>query len=80
MSVTDFLFTYMYVKVFTADVLCTDGYIHQSFMKCTDIFEQCTSLYTDVSIWFSFFICPAGWPVGRVWRLPGVTPVQVQAH
>ena len=29
---------------------------------------------------FSFFICPAGWPVGRDWLLPGVTPIQVQAH
>ncbi len=29
---------------------------------------------------FRFFICPAGWPVGRVWLLPGVTPIQVQAH
>ncbi len=28
----------------------------------------------------SFLICPAGWPVGRVWLLPGVTPIQVQAH
>ncbi len=77
MSVTYFLIEYMYVKVCTADVLCTtDGYIH--FMKCTDIIEKCT--YTDVSFWFSFFICPAGWPKGRVWLLPGVTPMQVQAH
>ena len=29
---------------------------------------------------FSFFICPAGLPVGRGWLLPGVTPIQVQAH
>jgi hypothetical protein len=27
-----------------------------------------------------FLICPSGWPVGRVWLLPGVTPIQVQAH
>jgi hypothetical protein len=62
MSVTCFLFTYMYVKVCTADVLCTDGYIH--FIQCTDIVEQC--IFTDVSFGSSFFICPAGWPVGRV--------------
>jgi hypothetical protein len=66
----------MYVKVCTADVLSTDGYIH--FMKCTDIVEQCT--YTDLSFWFSFLICLAGWPVGWVWLLPDVTPIQVQAH
>ena len=35
----------MYVKVCTADVPCTDGYIH--FKKCTDIIELCT--YIDVS-------------------------------
>jgi hypothetical protein len=29
---------------------------------------------------FSFLFCPAGWPVGRDWLLPGVTPTQVQAH
>ncbi len=34
------LFTFMYVKVCTADVPCTDGYIH--FKKCTDILELCT--------------------------------------
>ena len=28
----------------------------------------------------SFFIRPAGWPVGWDWLLPGVTPIQVQAH
>ncbi len=76
MSVTYFLFTYMYVNECTAGVLCTDGYIH--YIQCTDIVEQC--MYTDVSFWSSFFIWPAGWPVGRVWLLPGVTPIQVQAH
>jgi hypothetical protein len=45
MSVPYFLFTFMYVKVCTVDVSCTDGYIH--FKKCTDIFELCT--YIDVS-------------------------------
>ncbi len=45
-SVTYFLFTYMYDKVCTTDALCTDGYIH--FMKCTDIAEQCT--YRDTNI------------------------------
>ena len=50
----------MYVKVYTGDVLCTDGYIH--YMKCTDILEVCT--YTDVPSWFQLLICPAGWPVG----------------
>ena len=38
-------FKMMYVKVCTADVPCTDGYIH--FKKCTDILELCT--YIDVS-------------------------------
>jgi hypothetical protein len=56
MSVTYFLITYMYVKVCTADVLSTDGHIH--FMKCTNIIEQC--MYTAVSFWSSFLICPAG--------------------
>ena len=41
-----FLITYMYVKVCTADVSCTDGYIH--FKECTDTAELCT--YTDVSL------------------------------
>jgi hypothetical protein len=63
----------IYVKVYTADVSCTDDCIH--FMKCTDIIELC--MYTDVSFWFQ--ICPAGWPVGKVWLLPGVTSFQVQA-
>ena len=40
MSVPYFLFTFMYVKVCTADVPCTDGYTH--FMKCSDIIELCT--------------------------------------
>ncbi len=56
MFVPYFLFTYMYVKVCTADVLCTDGYIH--FMKCTDIMELCT--YTDLFFWFQLFVLP-GW-------------------
>ncbi len=34
-----------HVKVCTADVPCTDGYIH--FKKCTDIIELCK--YIDVS-------------------------------
>ncbi len=54
---------------------CADGYIH--FMSCTDIVELCT--YTDI-FGCSFFIRPAGWPVGWDWLLPGVTPIQVQAH
>ena len=66
----------MYVKICTGDVLCADGYIN--YMKCTDILELCT--YTDVPSWFQLLICPAGWPVGRGWLLPGVTPIQVQAH
>ncbi len=45
MSVPYFLFAYMYVTVCTADVQCTDCYIH--FKKCTDIVELCT--YIDVS-------------------------------
>ncbi len=28
----------------------------------------------------SFLIRPAGWPAGWDWLLPGVMPVQVQAH
>jgi hypothetical protein len=28
----------------------------------------------------SILIRPAGWPVGWGWLLPGVTPIQVQAH
>ncbi len=74
MSVTYFVFTYMYVKVYTADVLFTDGYIH--FMKCTDIAEQCT--YTDIRT--LIFALMAGLQAVRVWLLPGVTPIQVQAH
>ncbi len=49
MSVPYFLFTYMYVN--TADVPCTDGFIH--FMKCTDVIELCT--YIDVSFLISAF-------------------------
>jgi hypothetical protein len=30
--------------------------------------------------YFSILFCPDGWPVGRDWLLPGVTPIQVQAH
>ncbi len=37
----------------------------------------CTLMYP---LRCSFLICPAGWPVGRVCLLPGVTPIQVQAH
>jgi hypothetical protein len=44
-SVPYFLFTFMYVKVCTADVPCTDGYIH--FKKCTDILELCTLAYVS---------------------------------
>jgi hypothetical protein len=54
MSVTYFLFTYMYVKVCTTDVQFTDGYIY--FMECTDISEHCT--YTDEFFWSSFLILP----------------------
>ena len=77
----------MYIHVCTAKVLCTEGYIH--FMKCTDIVKHGTytvqtlseqGTYTAVSFLFSFFICPAGWPVGRARLLPGVTSVQVQAN
>ena len=28
----------------------------------------------------SFLICPAGWPAGWDWLLPGVMPIPVQAH
>ncbi len=62
MSVPYFLFTYIYVKVCIADVLCTDGYIH--FMKCTDIIELCT--YTDVFFWFQLFVLPQ--PVPEAYR------------
>ena len=68
------------------NVLCTDGYIH--LMNCTDSDEQCT--YNDTSFngvrtliyafCCSILIRPAGWPVGWDWLLPGVTPIQVQAH
>ncbi len=44
--VTYFLFTYMSVKVCTADVQCTGGYIQ--FIECTDTVERFT--YTDVSL------------------------------
>jgi hypothetical protein len=40
-----YLHSFMYVKVCTADVPCTDSYIH--FKKCTDIIQLCT--YIDVS-------------------------------
>jgi hypothetical protein len=29
---------------------------------------------------FSFLFCPAGWPEGKDWLLPGVTLIQVQAQ
>jgi hypothetical protein len=77
MFVTYFLFTYMYVKVYKADVLCTDASANIYFMKCTDIIELC--MYTDVSFWFQLFALPC-WPVGRDLQLPGVTPIQAQAH
>ncbi len=78
---TYFLFTYMYVKVswFTADAWWCSVYrcLH-TLHECTDIIELCT--YTGVSFWFQLFFCPAGWPIGRDWLLPGVTPIQVRAH
>ena len=64
------------MQVCTADVQCTDGFVH--YLRCTDIVELCT--YTDVFFWFQLLICPAGWPVGSDWLLQGVTPIQVQAH
>ncbi len=33
--------------------------------------------YTDISFWL---LRQAGWPVGWDWLLPGVMPIQVQAH
>ncbi len=45
MSVAFFLFTSMYVKVCTDDVMCTGGY--KQFNKYTYTVEHCT--YTDVS-------------------------------
>jgi hypothetical protein len=50
-------------------------------MKCTDIAEPAgvrTLIYPFGS---SILIRLAGWrPVGWDWLLPGVTPIQVQAH
>jgi hypothetical protein len=45
-------------KVCVAYVLCTDGYIHFTGMKCTDIqvVELCT--YTDISFWLQLFYSP----------------------
>ena len=64
-------------KFCVADVPCTDGYIY--FMDRTGIVELGT--YTAVyPFGCSFFIHPAGWPVGWDWLLPGFTPIQVQAH
>ncbi len=44
MTVTFFLFTYMFVQVCTADVLCTDGYIH-SYNVQTLLNSVCTLMY-----------------------------------
>ena len=49
MSVTYFLFTYMYVKVCTADVQCTGGYSDKQFIKCKDTAQRSSCMYTDVS-------------------------------
>ena len=71
----------MYNHVHVANVPCTDGYIH--FMNCTDIVELCTFNCVRTLIYpfgCSFLIRLAGWPVGWDWLLPGVTPIQVQAH
>jgi hypothetical protein len=70
--------TNLYILVCVADIQCqcTDGYIH--FMKCSGIVEVCT--YTDISFWLQLFFSPPGWPVGCDWLLPGVAPIQVQAH
>ncbi len=54
MSVTYFLFTYMYVKVCTADVQCTGDYVQ--FIKCTDTVERC--MYSDVSFYLQIFYLP----------------------
>ena len=51
----------MYVKIRTADVLCTDGYIH--YMKCTDILELC--MYTDEPSWFQLFDLPCWLACGQ---------------
>ncbi len=70
--------TNLYIGCCVAHVQCTDGYIH--FMKFTDIAEPGT--YIDISFWIQLFYLPsrAGWPAGWDWLLPGVTPIQVQAH
>ena len=65
------------------NVQCTDGYIH--FMNCTDSDEPCTYIvqlctYTDISFRLQLFDSPGQPPVGWDWLLPGVTPIQVQAH
>jgi hypothetical protein len=67
--------TNLYIECCVAHVKCTDGYIH--LMQCTDIVEPGTYIDTFA---YSFFIPPAGWPVGWDWLLPGATPIQVQAH
>jgi hypothetical protein len=44
--------TNLYMQICTADVPCTDGYVH--YLKCTDIVELCT--YTDVFFFSSLFL------------------------
>ena len=75
--------TNMYIHVYAGNVQCTDGYIH--FMNCTDSNVPCTYIvqlctYTDISFRLQLFDSPGQPPVGWDWLLPGVTPIQVQAH
>jgi hypothetical protein len=67
-------YTNLYIEYCVAHVQCTD--IH--FMKCTNIAEPGT--HNDISFWMQLFDLPGFWPVGWDWLLPGVTPIQVQAH
>ena len=70
----------LYIPVCTADVRCSDSYVH--YMKCTyTLRTPFNSVHTPLfSFGFSFLNCPAGWPVGCDWLLRDVTPKQVQAH
>ncbi len=73
--------TNMYIQGCFSDVPSTDGCIQ--IMKSAYIDEQCqcTLIYPS-PFCYSFFISvgPAGWPVGWGWLLPGVTPIEIQAH
>ena len=76
-------FINMYIHVCTMyRALCTDLQILVHVVRIPDDVQTLLKRVRTLICPFGccFFICPAGWPVGWDWLLPGVMPNQVQAH